>query len=236
MSHILEIPIQGYDVGTELKDVSLKEARAMECNRCGGCCNGLLPDDIVKKDPTTGLPLFVWGDKFPQDLYESRYGQKLLQPIGFLEDSSEMPYQGQIGIVDKFEEDENNKPYSCFSCSYHSMQDGLAVCGLKEAYGDGNPNDISTVRPLNCGEFPVFSSIVDNELIAGRNFIPAVGTLPACTWYGIRITGPYKDTEYWRDRWQKQQANEEVPSLEIPREFIDGLLYKAESKQQNNAK
>lgn len=234
---ILEVATQGYEAGTELRDVTLAQARAMECNRCGGCCSGLLPDDIVKKDPNTGLPLFTWGTKYPVDLYESRYGKPMLQPIGFLDNSDEMPYQGRTGIVDKFEEDEANKPYTCFTCSFHSMAaDNKAHCQLLDNYRDGQPNNLSTVRPLNCGDFPVFSTTVDDTLVAGHNFVPPTGALPACTWYGIRIVGPWKDTPYWRDRWEKQQRNEAVPDLSIPQTFVDGLVSKAESKRKANGK
>lgn len=232
---ILEVATQGYEAGTELRDVTLRQARTMECNRCGGCCSGLLPDDVVKKDATTGLPKFVWGDKFPEDLYESRYGKPMLQPIGFLDNSDEMPYQGRVGIVDKFEEDETNQPYTCFTCSFHSMgSDNKAVCELLDKHGNGQPDDISTIRPLYCGDFPVFSTFVDDCIIDGKPFVPAVGSLPSCTWYGIRIVGPWKPTPYWEDRWARQQRGEDVPVLAIPQAFIDGLVYKAESKRKAN--
>lgn len=234
--HKLEKAVQGYEAGTELRDVTLREARAMECNRCGGCCNGLLPDDVVKKDEDTGLPLFVWGSKFPEDLYEKRYGQRMLQPIGFLDDSSEMPYQGRIGIVDKFEEDDQGKPHTCFSCAFHRQDTPeKSTCMLVEAEGEGNPEDISTIRPLNCGEFPIFSSAVDDAIIGGHTFVPATGALPRCTWYGLRIVGPWKDTPYWRDRWSRQQNNEEVADLSLPEDFVKGLEYKASlRKGQSN--
>lgn len=233
----LETAVDGYDAGAELRDVTLREARAMECNRCGGCCNGLLPDDVVKKDATTGLPLFTWGKKFPEDLYKSRYGKPMLQPIGFLDNSDEMPYQGKVGIVDKFEQDSSDNPYTCFTCSFHGRNDdGLSTCGLIESFKDGNPEDVSTIRPLNCGEFPIFSTGVDDTLVAGKSFIPPTGALPSCTWYGLRITGPYKDTPYWRDRWERQQRGEEVENLSAPQEFIDGLIYKAERRREINGK
>lgn len=230
---ILEQDALGYKAGTELRDVTIQEARAMECNRCGGCCNGLLPDDIVQKDPTTGLPLFIWGSKFPEDLYEKRYGQRLLQPIVFLDDSREMPYQGRIGIGDKFEDDVDGKPYTCFKCSFHKEADepgGQTACLL---YGkDKDPSDLSTIRPLNCGDFPVFSTSVDDALVGGHEFVPATGVLPACTWHGIRIVGPWKPEPYWQERWEKQQRGEEVDDLSIPADFILELERKAEAKRR----
>lgn len=233
MSYVLEQGIFGYEAGTELRDVTLREARAMECNRCGGCCSGLLPDDVVKKDPTTGLPLFIWGSNLPDDNYKERYGKPMLQPIGFLDNSDEMPYQGRIGLVEAFEKDEQGQSYNCFSCTFHSMGPDGAVCELKEKHGDGDPTESSTTRPLNCGEFPVFSPGVDNTLIDGHSYVPATGALPQCTWHGIRIVGPYRDTHYWRNRWSRQQAGLEVADLSIQKDFIEGLQWKA---KQNNGR
>lgn len=231
----LEQPTQAYEVGTLLRDVTIREARNMECNRCGGCCNGLLPDDVVKKDEDTGLPLFVWGDKYPEDMYEKRYGKPMLIPIIPESEIHELPYQGKIiaSPGSKFVEDSAGKPYTCFTCTFHSMNSGgEAVCALREQFGQGDPAHIEQIRPLNCGEFPVFGTIVDDAIIAGHPFIVPTGALPKCTWYGLRIVGPWRDTPYWRDRWERQQRGESVPDMGIPEDFIKGLEYKASLKKQ----
>lgn len=228
----LPVATQSYEAGTELRDVTLREARAMECNRCGDCCNGMSPH--VKKDEDTGLPLLVWGSKFPEDLYEKRYGIKMLQPIGFLDDSSEMPYQGRIGIVDKFEEDSDGKPHTCFSCAFHRQDTPeTSTCMLVETQGEGNPENISTIRPLNCGDFPVFSTAIDDTIVAGHEFVPATGALPRCTWHGIRIVGPWKNEPYWIKRWEAQQRGEEVADLSLPEDLIKGLEYKAKIRRES---
>ena len=215
---------QGYKAGTILRDVTLAEARAMECNRCGDCCNGLRED--VVKDEATGLPLFIWGSKFPEDLYAERYGQQLLIPI-ILGDGG--PVLGGLN----FEEMANGDLHTSFACSFldENPGDGCeTACKLIKQHGQGNPEDISTIRPRNCGEFPVFGLDIDATLIEGNTFIPPTGPLPRCTWHGIRIVGPWKDTPNWRERWEQQQAGKEVPHApSIAPEVIKRLLDRRET-------
>lgn len=195
MTYVLPKDFLGYEAGAELRDVTLAEARAMECNRCGDCCNGM--SEYVKKDEATGLPLFTWGSNAPEDLYAERFGQQMLQPI--------VMGDGGPQIGDDFEVDADGKKYTCFSCSFHrpAGDDGKSSCGL---YGlDKDPKDLSTIRPRNCGEFPVFGRAVDAAIIDGNAYVPATGALPRCTWYGIRIVGPWKDTPFWQARWASQQ-------------------------------
>lgn len=200
----------GYDAGTQLRDVTLAEARAMECNRCGDCCNGL--SEYVRTDEATGLPLMVWGSQYPVDLYESRYGQRMLQPVCMTD--------GGIGIGEDFEVDVDGKPHTSFQCAF--WRDGdPSSCGLYR--NEPNPADLSTIRPRNCGDFPVYGIMVDDTIIAGHSFVPAVGALPRCTWYGIRVVGPWRDTPMWRERWEKQQRGEPVPEIQVPESFIAAL-------------
>lgn len=186
----------GYEQGTVLRDVTLAEARSWECNRCGDCCNGL--SEYVKKDEATGLPLFVWGSNAPEDLYQERYGKRLLQPIVMAD--------GGPDIGEDFEVDEDGKPYTSFKCSFLCDEDKEKTsCGL---YGlDKDPKDLSTIRPRNCGEFPIFGLDVDAAIIDGNPYVPPTGSLPRCTWHGIRIVGPWKNEDNWIARWNEQQEN-----------------------------
>jgi len=205
LGYTLEASFQGYDAGTELRDVTLDEARAMECNRCGDCCSGMRPG--VKKDGPTGLPLFTWGTKFPEDRYAERYGIPLLNPV--------VEREGILMVGEDWERDADGKPYTCFSCAFLREHAPSAVpetsCAL---YGlDEDPEDLSTWRPRNCGDFPVFGQDLDDAMVSGNTFIVPTGALPRCTWYGLRVVGPWKDTPFWRDRWERQQAGEEVEDL-----------------------
>lgn len=189
----------GYAAGTRLRDVTLREARAMECNRCGGCCSGL--SDAVNKDEATGFPMFTWGSTFPEDLYESRYGRRMLIPL----------VMGDGGIVpgERFDEDADGTPYTAFTCAFFEDADQEhTTCGL---YGkDLDPADLSTIRPRNCGEFPVFGLDVSAAIVDGHPFVPPTGALPRCTWHGIRVVGPFQELPYWEDRWARQQRGEPV--------------------------
>jgi len=215
-AYVLPKAFAGYETGRELRDVTLAEARAMDCNRCGDCCSGMRPD--VKKDDDTGLPLFVWGSKFPADLYEARYGERLLQPVGFLDEASELPYPGRIGVVDRFEVDADGKPHTCFSCSmlrlFPEGADGPETgCGLLLEHPDPDPKRLEQLRPRSCGEFPVFGLDVDAAIAEHGYFVPHTGALPRCTWYGIRVTGPWKQEPAWLERWRKQEAGLPVDPL-----------------------
>ncbi len=212
----LEHDYQGYDAGQTFVDMTLAQARAIECNRCGDCCNGLNPD--VKKDEATGLPLFTWGSKFPEDLYEARYGLPLLVPIVLGDGGPE--------FGSAFELDADEKPYTCFACSFHRQDSSdVSTCELIERFGEGEPSDISTIRPRACGEFPVFGLDIDATIIDGHPYIVPTGALPRCSWHAIRIVGPWKNEPYWIDRWDKQQRGEEVePMPEVKPEIIEQLL------------
>ncbi len=212
--HILEAAVSGYDAGMPLVDVTLKEARAMECNRCGDCCNGMR--EGVKKDESTGLPLFVWGKQFPVDLYEKRYGQRMLVPIVLGDGGPE------FGAA--FELDADGKPYTAFGCSFLEKNPAGSSCETTCALYNGNPRDPATVRPRACGEFPVYGQSVDHTIIDGHPFVPPVGALPRCTWYGIRIVGPWKEEPKWQDRWARQMRGESVRSFAMSPQAMKRLI------------
>lgn len=192
--YVLPEDILGYAAGTELRDVPYHEAAAMECNRCGDCCDGL--GDGVLKDEATGLPRFTWGSNAPDDLYTTRYGERLLIPV-VMGDGG--PQTGK-----DFEVDADGVPYTAFQCSQLQRREGTeqTACGL---YGRDDPEDLRTLRPRNCGDFPIFGLATKAAIIDGKSFVPAVGSLPRCTWYGMRLVGPFKDESGWRERWETQQ-------------------------------
>jgi hypothetical protein len=155
----------------------------------------------VIKDEATGLPKFVWGSNAPEDLYAERYGQRLLQPI--------VLGDGGPVLGDEFEIDADGKPYTAFKCSMLQEPEGEGCAATCKLYGKYDVERLETIRPRNCGDFPVFGLVVDDSLVAGNPFVPPTGALPRCTWHGIRIVGPWKDTTYWRARWEQQQAEKE---------------------------
>lgn len=202
MAYVLPKPFAGYEAGTVLRDVPLREARSWECNRCGDCCDGTRDD--VKKDAATGMPLLVWGSRYPSDFYEERYGQRLIQPVVMAD--------GGIEVGDAFEIDADDRPYTAFKCSFlreHPEGPGgpETGCGLQCRFPEPDPEQPAQNPPRTCGEFPVFGLDIDAAIIDGHPYVPPTGALPRCTWHGIRIVGPWKDEDAWRERWAAQEAN-----------------------------
>lgn len=206
----MEVDALGYTKGTLLRNVTLKEAREIECNRCGDCCSGLR--EGVVKDEATGMPKHTWGSRIPADRYRSRYGEDLIIPI-VLGDGEPVAKPGA-----KFEIAEvagKRMPYTAFKCAMlieHDQGpdyvdgDCRTSCKLKAMFPDPDPKKLHQIRPRVCGEFPVFGRSVDATIIDGHSFIPPTGNLPRCSWHGIRVTGPWKETDYWLARWETQQA------------------------------
>jgi hypothetical protein len=182
MTYVLPIPALGYEAGTALRDVTLAEARSWACNRCGDCCDG--SRDHVTKDEATGLPRFVWSEETglpePQDFYASRYGQPLLQPLVMAD--------GGLEVGSAWERDADDMPFRAFRCSFlRADSPDHTTCMLRARYPDPSPRRPEQNRPLHCGEFPVFGSLIDLAIRDHGTYIPATGALPRCTWHGIRI-------------------------------------------------
>ncbi len=188
-TYILPKDMLAYEKGTVLVDVPLREARDMECNRCGDCCDS--SGENVKLDKKHSVPLFVWGGNLPEDRYKSRFGKEMVIPL----------VRGDGGLVEaeEFEIQSNGEPHRAFRCTFLERdEEGLSSCGI---YDQPSPER----RPLNCGSFPVFGQEVDDAIIDHGYFIPPTGALPRCTWYGMRIVGPWKETKNWNMLFENQR-------------------------------
>ncbi len=176
----------GYPAGTVLRNVTLAEARAMECSRCGDCCD--TTSEYVKTDPVVGLPLFVWTKphedtafELPEDRYAKRYGRPLVQAV----------VRGDGGLVtaQEFERDGNGDEHRSFKCAaLMRVTDDYTTCSL---YSNFDPDP---ARPYHCGAFPVQGMEADQAVNVGGEYIPHTSALPRCTWYGLRIVDPWKET------------------------------------------
>ncbi|HET6495993.1 MAG TPA: hypothetical protein VFH61_11600 [Thermoleophilia bacterium] len=192
-TYIMPVAAQGYPEGYELVNVTLKQARDLKCNRCGGCCSGLR--EHVRKDDETGLPLHTWespesaagpgSQTADPDRYNDRTpdGSRLLLPV-ITND------EGELLIGETYDIDLDGRPHTSFHCSqlldHPDGADGAETgCGL---YAE--PVE---VRPYNCGAFPVFGLEVDDSIIEHGAYVPPLGNLPECEWYGLRIVGPWKE-------------------------------------------
>ena len=179
--HVLDRDRVGYSAGTSLFNLTLAEARALECNRCGDCCD--TTSEHVRTDKAVGLPLFVWDKRtddaafhLPEDRYEKRYGRPLIRPV--------VRGDGELVIGKEFERDGNGEEHRSFSCAAlvrDADDPDKTACSL---YGNYRPDP---ARPYNCGAFPVFGMEADQAVNVGGEYIPHTSALPRCTWYGIRI-------------------------------------------------
>lgn len=99
--------------------------------------------------------------------------------------------RGENGLeIGKDFEMVDGESHTSFHCDH--VENG--ACGIFD----------SEERPRPCWDFPVFGILRDSQIISGKPFIPNVGWFPKCTWYGLRVTGPYMDTDYWREHWEAQ--------------------------------
>jgi len=171
----------GYEPGVILRDVTLTEARAMECNRCGDCCD--TTSEHVLLDRRTGLPRFVWTKpgmdtsfELPEDRYAKRYGRPLIMPV--------IRGDGELVTANEFERDANGEEHRSFQCRALQATDDPDVkhCELYAHRGDADAN-----RPYHCGAFPVFGLEADQAINIGGMYIPHTAALPRCTWHGIKI-------------------------------------------------
>lgn len=184
----------GYDAGAVLRDVTLAEARSWDCNSCGDCCDSSRPD--VREDGKTSLPLMVWGSNLPDDRYAGRFGgEAMIVPL--------VPGDGELVPGDDFIRDADGKPYTMFRCRFlEETGDPDAPTRCAE-YTPRTPG--VERRPRNCGDFPVFGLLIDDAIIDHGYFIPPTGALPRCTWYGIRIVGPWKQSPGWQAKFDEQR-------------------------------
>ena len=191
-TYVMPVAAHGYPAGFVLRNVPLREARAWDCTRCGDCCDTRHPD--VRKDEATGLPLMLWespekaagagSQTADPHRYEDRMGTRLILPV--------IEVEGQLVIGDEFDRDADGNPWTSYTCAayleYPEGADGPeGGCAL---YG-GVARDER--RPATCGSFPVFGLEVDDSIVQNGSYVPPTGHLPRCSWYGIRLVGPWKE-------------------------------------------
>lgn len=191
-----------YWQGEELVDIPLREVRSWQCNGCGDCCSsrapGIRTDDPPDGSPGSGLPMWVWGNNCPDDLYEGRFGHRMLIPL--------VPGDGELVPADAFATDADGEPYRAFECVFRQpTEDGGARCEIYPR--DLEPDAPANVqrRPRNCGEFPVFSNWLGDAIIYNGTAVIPTGALPRCTWYGVRVVGPRQHTPGWEQRYEQQR-------------------------------
>lgn len=224
----MPITALGYERGAVLREVTLAEARSWDCNRCGDCCDSSRPDVLQTPD---GLPRHVWehpdttleqgSQTADPHRYDQRFkGKRLIQPIARVD--------GGLEVAADFERDADGRAWTSYRCAAlqefpegaHGPDTACAIYHPPPTYAESEEG----LRPYNCGAFPVFGLEVDDSIVQHGSFIPPTGALPRCSWYGIRVVGPWKDTPNWnrayalhRQAWETHALDVALANMRAPR-------------------
>ncbi len=138
--------------------ITLADARSLECNGCGDCCDSARTDGY-----------WTWGE-LPTDQYRSMYGgEPLIIPLARTDE----------GWVERPREDADGSAYTPtrFRCAALRPQpDGRGLCGIHDQD-----------RPPRCDEFPVKVIGLEEELEECGEFLLTTSAFPRCTWYQMTI-------------------------------------------------
>lgn len=158
--------------------VTLEEARSWDCNFCGGCCTSTRTD----AEP---LHMYTFG-RLPKHQWKKFNGGKpLIIPLT------------RTGKPRAWREEDAQGDGPAFVCRALGLEeDGTTRCRLF-----GSP------RHAACGEFPIFSSITDDEVLRQDwHAIPHTTYQRACTWVDIMICPEWSPLLRWRDRSNRLPA------------------------------
>ena len=134
--------------------VTLAQARALDCNGCGDCCDSSRTDGF-----------WTWG-AVPRDQYRALLeGSPLIIPV--------MRSDGGWGDRDWRPGDDSDSTPTPFRCgAFRTQPDGRGLCGIHDRE-----------RPSKCGEFPVHMIGQDEDVEARGMMHLETSAFPRCTWY-----------------------------------------------------
>ena len=145
--------------------MALAQARALECNQCGDCCNPAQAADRFSDWGYDVLPL-NWG-KLPKHQYRGMGG-------------------GEALIIPQVKNEDGtwgDTPWS------QDMANGIAAVPFRCSAFTGDGCSLhDKKRPAPCPGFPVFYSTLDARTSPFP--VPGVQLLIKCTWYDIVILPP----------------------------------------------
>ncbi len=141
--------------------MTLVEARSLECNGCGDCCDSRRTDGF-----------WAWG-ALPADRYVSITGVELIIPIERVDE------RAGGGWRDRANDEDDALPLrpTRFRCSaFEAHEDGTGGCGRHDQ-----------PRSSLCGEFPVWGPEIAPEVEARGEYLLTSNSLSRCTWYRVCI-------------------------------------------------
>lgn len=154
---------------TPRRVMTLADAQALECNRCGQCC------DSRRAYRASGdvRRVWQWGNAQRDGYAEFNGGKPLIIPL--YQPHGDRAYEAMPQLADGTGH-AYLREYTC--ARLEPQPDGSALCGLHDQ-----------PRPDICGSYPVFGAHADNLIERGaQSDVPiALDTPPGCTWANVWI-------------------------------------------------
>ena len=143
--------------------LTLAGARALDCNGCGDCCNSSRTDGF-----------WTWGA-----LPEGQYAHLLTDARG-----ERGPLIIPVECVDGAWRDRTWRPSDAtpatptpFRCAaFQPQEDGRGLCGIHDCE-----------RPSQCGEFPVHTPGLEDDVTSRRVLHLETSAFPRCTWHRVDV-------------------------------------------------
>ena len=146
--------------GTEVRFLSLGEARAIECNGCGDCCDSRRTDGF-----------WTWGS-LPADQYAAMTrARPLIIPLERV----------GVGWRDRAHEgaDALSLTPTRFRCvAFEARTDGGGACGVHDQQ-----------RPQQCEEFPVWGVAIEADLREHGEVWLQTEAFSRCAWFRVCVVG-----------------------------------------------
>lgn len=148
----------GDQPSTGVRYLTLAQARALECNGCGDCCDSRRTDGY-----------WTWGGLPEHQYRDLNSGRPLIIPLARING----------GWTDRAWEpsDRDELGPTRFRCeAFQPQPDGSGLCGIHDRE-----------RPAKCGQFPVYVVGLEDELAECGFVALATSAFPRCTWYGVIV-------------------------------------------------
>ncbi len=147
----------------ELRYLTLADARSLECNGCGDCCDSRRSDGY-----------WAWGSLPPGQFRELNGGAPLIIPLE--RTGAGLTAEGWRDRP-RTPEDGSELFPTRFRCrAFRPQPDGRGLCGHHDRE-----------RPDRCGEYPVHMPHIESELAELGEVVLNTSAFARCTWYRMVV-------------------------------------------------